>query len=25
LLEDGQVVASAGRGQWLRRGSTAPP
>jgi dihydropyrimidinase len=25
VLEDGQVVAPAGRGQWLHRGKTAPP
>jgi dihydropyrimidinase len=25
VLEDGQVVAAAGRGQWLRRGPTAAP
>lgn len=25
VLEDGQVLASAGRGQWLRRGATSPP
>jgi dihydropyrimidinase len=25
VLEDGQVLAPPGRGQWLRRGSTAPP
>jgi len=25
LLEDGQVLAKPGRGQWLRRGRTSPP
>ena len=25
VLEDGQVLAAAGRGRWLRRDRTSPP